>query len=150
MKYTKEVGKNREYLPRILKAQVELKDAESRFIEFGYVSMDDIDTDLVVQLAEVIHPGRPASTKNRNVFTPVVAVLKHSETKKWKPPTIKRPSGYLPDSNFKRPPRDWYARVLPECSPHLAAFLIFGRLHGRRTNEGCKIKPDVSDADWRV
>jgi integrase len=152
IKYSKEIGKNKGYLKRILKAQVELKndDGESSLMEFGRISLDDIDSDLVAQLADVIHAGKPAATKNRNVYTPVIAVLSCAETKTWKPPTIERPAGYLPDSNFKRPPRDWYARVLPECKPNLAAFLIFGRIHGRRTSEACKIKPDDIDADWRV
>jgi hypothetical protein len=78
------------------------------------------------------------------------SVLKNAETKQWKPPTIKRPSGYLPPSNFKRPPGDWYQRVLPECPPNLAAYIIFNRVHGRRTSEACKIKPTDIDADWRV
>ena len=74
-----------------------------------------------------------------------------AKSKNYTPPAIKRPEGHLAPSNFKRPPKDWFQRVLPECRPNLAAFLLFGQLHGRRTSEACRITPDDIDADtWRV
>lgn len=50
----------------------------------------DIDQVAIDTLAEKLYPGAPASTKNRQVYTPVSAILKHVGIDK----KIKRPKGW--------------------------------------------------------
>ena len=117
----------------------------------GNTSISDFTSDFVYDLAEELCPGRSAATWNRHIFTPIIAVLRSAESKDYRRPRITRPKGWLPKSNFKRPPKDWWMRVLAECEPNLAAFVMFTRLHGRRTSEACRITPTDIDGDtWIV
>jgi integrase len=119
--------------------------------EIGMKPVSEIDQEFVDELADKMLPGRTAATVNRHIYTPICAVLNAMASKNYHPPRIKRPKGHLARSNFKRPPKDWFQRVLPQCEPHLVAFLLFSRLHGRRTSEACRITPADIDADsWQV
>ncbi len=121
------------------------------FDEIATLPLSSVDQDVVDALAPKLYPGRTPATWNRQVYTPISAILRMAESKTFKPPTIRRPQGHLAPSNFKRPPKDWFARIIPHCSPNLAAFLLFCRLHGRRTSEACRIRPADIDSDtWRV
>ena len=138
VRYLKKGGSNDEYFPRILD-------------EIENMPVCDITQDVIDDLAEKLYPGRTAATLNRQVYTPIAAVLNALASKTYTPPRITRPKGHLAPSNFKRPPKDWFQRVLPECPPNLAAFLLFCRLHGRRTTEACRITPADIEADtWQV
>ncbi len=135
--YLKEKGANK-YIAELLR-------------EIGHVQIDDITSEFVADLAAKMLPGRSAATINRHVYTPIIAVLNHVETPGWRPPQIKRPKGYLPQSNFKEPPRDWWARVVEIAPPHLSAFVLFTRLHGRRTGEAVRISAaDIDRQAWTV
>ncbi len=103
--------------------------------EIGMMPVSEIDQELIDGLAATMYPGRTAATLNRHVYTPITAVLNAVASKGYTPPRVKRPKGHLAPSNFQRPPKDWFVRVLDECAPHLAAFILFCRLHGRRTSE---------------
>lgn len=117
----------------------------------GREPLSAITQEAIVELAHEIYPGRTAATINRQIFTPIVAVLRSAESATFRAPRISRPRGWLAKSNFQRPPRDWWSRVLPHCEPNLAAFVLFTRLHGRRTSEACRIKPeDIDGETWRV
>jgi integrase len=58
--------------------------------EWGARPLADIDQIAIDTLATTLYPGAPASTKNRQVYTPVSAILKHVGIDK----TIKRPKGW--------------------------------------------------------
>ena len=136
--YAKRHDGNRDYLLKLVH-------------EIGRTPIEDIDQDFIDALAERMYPARTAATLNRHIYTPICAVLNAVTAKKYIPPRIKRPRSHLARSNFRRPPKDWFQRVLPECPPHLVAFLLFCRLHGRRTSEACRITPADIDADsWRI
>ena len=121
------------------------------FNEIGMMPLSDVTQEVVDELAAKLYPGRAAATLNRQVYTPVCAILKMAETKMFRPPTIKRPKGHLAPSNYVLPPKDWWKRVTDAAEPNLAALLWFWRLHGRRTSEACKIKPEHINKDtWRV
>ncbi len=138
IRYVKNGGANKEYLPAIVR-------------EIGRMPIADITQEVIDDLAAKLYPGRTAATLNRHVYTPICAVLNKMVSKEYTPPRIRRPKGHLAPSNFQRPPKDWFARVLAECEPHVAAFILFCRLHGRRTSEALGIKPSDIDADkWRV
>ena len=138
--YLKDGGRNGEYLEKFVNT-------------CPNVPIHEIDQAWMDAFAEQHFPGRTAATRNRAVFTPLCAVLNHVDlkVKEFTAPHIKRPRGWLPKSNFKRPPKDWWARVLPHCEPNLEAFLLFTRIHMRRTSEACAITPaDVDVNTWRV
>jgi hypothetical protein len=52
--------------------------------------LDDIDQIAIDALAAELYPNAPASTRNRQVYTPVSAVLKHVGVER----KIKRPKGW--------------------------------------------------------
>lgn len=52
--------------------------------------LDDIDQIAIDALADEIHPNSPASTRNRQVYTPISAILKHVGIER----KIKRPKGW--------------------------------------------------------
>jgi len=137
-RYAKQGGGNAVYLLKLID-------------EIGMAPIAEVTQDVIDELAERLYPGRTAATLNRHIYTPICAVLNAMASKEYTPPRIRRPKGHLAPSNFQKPPKDWYQRVLPECAPNLAAFLLFCRLHGRRTSEACKIMPADIDADtWHV
>ena len=117
----------------------------------GVEPLGAVDQDRIQCLASELYPGGSAATLNRQIYTPIIAVLRSAEGPNFRAPRIQRPKGWLPKSNFKRPPRDWWIRVIPHCKPNLAALVLFLRLHGRRTSEAVRIRPeDIDSETWRV
>lgn len=103
--------------------------------EIGHRPVTDIDQALMMRLATTLYAGCTPATINRQLFTPVIAALRLSAGKTYAMPMLKRPKGYdsLPELNV--PDADWFRAVLPVANPWLRAFLIVGRLHGRRPGE---------------
>lgn len=56
---------------------------------FGETSIDDIDQEALDTAAITLHPGRTGATRNQNVYTPTIAILRTAGLK----PSIKRPPG---------------------------------------------------------
>jgi hypothetical protein len=116
----------------------------------GVKPIEEVDQDFVDQLAREIYPGATAATINRQIFTPICAVLKAVESKAFRRPPLKRPANSLPDTPIEIPPDEWYAQILEAAPANIAAYILFNRFHGRRTSEGLKIKPAHVEADWHV
>lgn len=122
--YMKSVGKNKKYLLPILK-------------HIGLTACDDIDQDVINDVVAGLYPDCGPATINRQVFTPIIAVITHSaKAKKCGPHVLMRPKGHdaVPEG-MKVPDDEWYATVLRHAHPHLTAYLLFVRLHGRRVEE---------------
>ena len=118
-------------------------DGNERFLiqlshDLGAIPITEIDQDFVDRYAYSRYPEALSSTINRAVYTPISCVLRSLNIKGYTAPRFKRPEKHLRPSNFKRPPDDWWARVLPECSPHLKAYHLFCTLHGRRPGEAIR------------
>ena len=119
--------------------------------EIGTMPLSEVTQEVIDRIAAKLYPGASAATRNRQVYTPIAAILNKAETVDYRPPRLKRPKGYLPPSNFIAPRKDWWKRVIEVSEPNLAAILWFWRLHGRRTTEACEIRPEHVDSDtWRV
>lgn len=101
----------------------------------GHQPVTDIDQALMMKLATDIYPGCTAATINRQLFTPIIAALRLSAGKSYAMPMLKRPKGYDSLPELDVPEADWFRDVLPVANPWLRAFLIIGRLHGRRPGE---------------
>ncbi|WP_414461740.1 hypothetical protein [Hyphomicrobium sp. DY-1] len=119
--------------------------------KIGNRLISEIDQNLMTSLATEIYPNRTAATINRQLFTPVKAALRLSgPIGIGIAATLKRPKGHdsLPDLDV--PKNDWFRAVLPHANPWLRAFLICGRLHGRRPGEYLNRKREHFDAEART
>lgn len=125
---------------------------ERRFIEplllhFGHVDLRDIDQEAVDRAAASIYPAGTPATRNRQVYTPVVAILKQARIKI----DLARPKGaggtpreawLLPEETERLLAAAW------QQHPRFAALLTFLLYTGCRLSEGLKLKPrDVHFGD---
>jgi integrase len=97
--------------------------------------LSEIDQVVIDTLADQLYPNAPASTKNRQVYTPVSAILKHVGIDK----KIKRPKGWRGNKRtFWLKPEPTFA-LLEKASEIDAEFGIFCTLlnySGLRLSEG--------------
>lgn len=106
----------------------------------GEMQCLDIDDTTMVELADEIWPdGASASTINRHLYTPVIAVL-HMALKE-QAPELARPDGHGEVMPVIIPPTSWYIRLEPELNPRQRAFVFFLAMHGRRTGEALSRQP---------
>ncbi len=97
----------------------------------GLKKLAEIDQALLGWLTEQIYPGRTPATINRQLYTPIIAVMKFAKH----PYRLQRPEGHdsLPELDI--PADDWYPAVLRAANPYARAFLIASRMTGRRPDE---------------
>lgn len=98
----------------------------------GTKKLSEIDQAVVGNLATELYPGCTAATINRQLHTPIIAVMTfvgHTHD-------IKRPDGHdnLPPE-LRVPANEWYPAVLRAANPYARAFTITVRLTGRRPDE---------------
>jgi integrase len=90
--------------------------------------------------AKVLKPGAAASTLNRQIYTPVAAVLHHAARKKWCPkPVIARPS--QPEGRVRWLTHEEADRLIA-AGEHLAPLVTFLLCTGARITEALTL-------DWR-
>lgn len=105
-------------------------------LKIGLTPITDIDQALITKVADEIYPNRTPATRNRQVFTPIKAALRmQGELGFAIAARLKRPKGHDSIPELDVPEPDWYRKVIPVANPWLRAFLIVGRLHGRRPGE---------------
>ena len=106
--------------------------------------LSDIDQVAIDTLASELYPASPASTRNRQVYTPVSAILKHVGIDK----KIKRPKGWRGSKRtFWLKPEQTFA-LLDEASKIDAEFGIFCTLlnyTGLRLSEGLGLQCEQVD-----
>lgn len=106
---------------------------------------DEIDDATMVRTANKLYPTATAATINRQLYTPVISVLRlASKGKHWKP-ALRRPKGYLEHSPAKSPGDDWFVAVRAKCRPTLWALVLFDAIHGRRAGEALGLAPSDYD-----
>lgn len=101
---------------------------------FGETPLADIDQAAAIEAADKLYPGAKASSLNRSVFTPLIAIRKIAAPA-VNLPRLVRPGGHAESNPISIPNDDWYAKLLPLCPPRLAALIIFLSLSGRRVGE---------------
>lgn len=112
---------------------------------FRYTPLSEMDQDAVNGAARALYPGCSAATINRQVFTPVLAIINMAaEQGRCAKPCLKRPRGHDAVPQLSVPGEDWFDRVLPHCTPKLAALIVFLTLAGRRVTEATDLLP----RDW--
>jgi integrase len=120
--------------------------------EIGLMPVSKVDNDVVQALAEKLYPSRAASTVNRKIYTPILAVLHMaSRARKCPPPMLTRPKGHDKAPALKIPPEDWFFEILPHLSPSKRALLLLITLHGMRISEAIERTPeDVDTSRWTI
>jgi integrase len=124
-----ETGGSRRFMDRVLEY-------------FGTTLLARIDQEAIERGAMKVYPNASTSTRNRQFFTPAVAVLTHAAKRgKCAMPIIERP-----DEGIKAPPRwlrlDEAERLIEACPPHLRPLVVFMLFTGCRVGEALWL-------DWR-
>src|SRR5262245_26138189 len=106
-----------------------------------HVLLAKIDQDFIDKLALAMYPANKPSSRNRQVYTPISAVLHHAAKRKLCPaPSISRPKT---DQVEKRALTNIEAdRLIEACLPHLRPLVVFLLATGARLSEALYI-------DWR-
>lgn len=130
---------------------------EKRFLtallpHLGRMPLVDIDQNVMQDIEDRVYPGRAVSTKNRQLYTPVLSVLNYAAEKKLcPPPLISRPKGHDESPPLKLPGEDWFAVVLPLLPPKVHAAMLLCTLYGLRISEAIRRTPDNLDPNgWRL
>lgn len=121
---------------------------ERLILEIGHLDCRSIDDTRMGELVRLFFPGgAKPSTINRDLYTPVIAVLRMAaKGQSWKP-EIARPKGHADLPPVRVPKQEWFTRVLPACRPQLRALLLLLTLHGRRPKEAMTRLPHHFDLD---
>jgi integrase len=103
---------------------------------FGETPIDQIDQQAVDRAATAIYPKCAPATRNRDVYTPVSAIMKFAGVS-WK---LRRPKA--PSSRVRWLTHEEASRLIAACSPHLRPLVMFLLLTGARIGEALWL-------DWR-
>jgi hypothetical protein len=112
----------------------------------GLRQCSDIDDTVMVDLTRELYPDATPATVNRQLYTPVIAVLtmaaKGGHCQK---PALTRPKGHTKSPPIEIPTDDWFAAVRPHLRPHRWALITILTLHGRRPKELLTLPPAAFD-----
>ena len=115
---------------------------ESRFIKplsqhFRGVALDRIDQAAIDEAADRIYPGATAGTRNRQVYTPVSAILKHAGVIM----PLRRPKGHAEGARLRWLQPDEAGRLFAACAdPEFRALLILLTYTGCRLGEALRLE----------
>lgn len=125
---------------------------EARFLtdaimtRIGLRQCSDIDDTVMSDLSRELFPNATPATVNRQLYTPVIAVLSMAAKGGHCPhPTLTRPRGHDKAPPITIPAEDWFALIEPHCSRKLWALLLVLTLHGRRPKELLLLPPAAYD-----
>lgn len=101
---------------------------------FGTTPVDQINQMSMDRAARLLFPGRKPSTINRELFTPVLAVVNHAaDCELCKPLRLKRPRIQKVDRPDATP--EEAARVMSKAAPHVRCAILFMILTAARRSE---------------
>ena len=112
---------------------------EKRFLKplldhFGTTLLRKIGQDEIDLAAKKLYPHASNSTRNRQVYTPMSAVLQHAARKKWcDTPNFARPK--LPAGKVRWITPEEADKLIEACAPHLRPLVIFLLYTGARAGE---------------
>lgn len=126
---------------------------EDRFLEpvaerLGAKLLREIDQRAIDELAIALYPGKTAATRNRQVYTPVSAVLKHAGVD-WK---LRRPKGWRGNKRTLWMKPEQAFRLFAAADKVDGEFGLFLRVlcyTGMRLSEACGMKVDNLDLPHR-
>lgn len=116
-----------------------LEGGDKRFVNivarhFGTMPLADVDQGAIDRAARVLYPNASAATRNRQVYTPISAVLHFAAKKRLcDRPVISRPK--QPKGRVRWISRDEADRLIAASAPHLKPLLTFLLFTGARLSE---------------
>jgi integrase len=119
---------------------------ERRFMKplldhFGVTPLRAIGQHEIDLAAKKLLPKAGPATRNRQVYTPMSAVMRHAAQRKWCDlPNLARPK--VPKSEVRWLKRDEAERLIAACAPHLKPAVTFILYTGARSGEALYL-------DWR-
>lgn len=108
--------------------------------EIGFMQVDKVDQTVMTDLQQRLYPTAKPSTINRQLYTPVSAVLRFVKVRA----DLRRPKGHDKARVIDRnalPADEWFALVEPYLSPSKRAVLLLINLHGMRIGEVLEREP---------
>jgi integrase len=108
--------------------------------EIGFKRIDEVNQTVMTELQQKLYPNAKPSTINRQLYTPVCAVLHFVGLK----PDLRRPKGHDKARVVDRtdlPPDEWFSLVEPHLSASKRAVLLLINLHGMRIGEVLEREP---------
>ncbi len=96
------------------------------------LNVADIDDSVMLEALKIVFPKpRKASTINRHLYSPVIAILNMvSKSRVCPKANLTRPKGHKTVTPITIPDRDWFRTVMPLLSPNRFALLTFLTVHG--------------------
>jgi integrase len=125
---------------------IEHSNGETRFLKpladhFGECLLKNIGQHEIEVASKKLYPTARNATRNRQVFTPMSAILKHAAFRGWCAPLkLKRPK--QPEGKIVWMKPDEADRLIEACAPHLKPLAVFMLYTGARTGEALWL-------DWR-
>ena len=121
--------------PRFLRPLIE---------HFGTTRLCDIDQAAIDRAARLLYPNASPATRNRQVYTPVSAVLSYAARRKLcEPMRLERPR--MPSGRVRWITPAEAERLLAACSEHLRPLVLFMLYTGARMSEALYL--DWNDVD---
>ncbi len=103
---------------------------------FGSQPVEAINQSAVVDACAVLYPGRTAQTLNRQVYTPIIAILNlDARTRNVAMPAFVRPRGWDHKPPIKTPKDEWFDKFLPAARPEARALALIWTLHNARVEK---------------
>lgn len=103
---------------------------------FGEMPLASITQAKVVAASEALYPGRSAQTLNRQVYTPIIAVMSlDAKTRNVPEPVLVRPRGWDHKPAIRTPKDDWFDKFLPAARHEVRALALIWTLHNTRVEK---------------
>lgn len=132
---------------------IENGDGEGRFLtplvdHFRTTLLREIEQHAIDLAAKKLYPKAGSATRNRQVYTPMAAILRHAARKGWcAVPTLERPKQPQGKLRWLKPPEA--ERLIEACAPHLRPLVVFMLYTGARASEAVWLNWSDVDLDMR-
>jgi len=129
----------------------------ARFLEpiikaIGNMPLANVTQVAVQQVVRDLYPEAKVPTVNRQVYTPILAVLNYAAGVDLCPkPSIKRPKGHTKTQQVDPPDDNWLSIILPHLKLRHQALVLLLTFHGLRIGEALARTPnDIDTRDWTL
>jgi integrase len=134
LSYLEEVGVRRFILPLVN--------------HFGTTPLRQIGQEAIDNAASKLYPKASNATRNRQVYTPISAILQHAARKGWCPrPVLSRPKTTKVVVRWLK--AEEAERLIAACADHLRPLVVFLLYTGARAGEALWLDFDNVDLDRR-
>lgn len=108
--------------------------------QIGHVRCDEFTDKVMTDAQAAIYPTAAKSTINRQLYTPVIAVLNlAAQGQAWKV-NLRRPKGHTKLKPAHSPADQWFMATLPLMRPAMRALILFCTIHGPRVGNAIRCR----------